>query len=132
MITKFKNGYNYRKIRRLKGMNKVLLVGRLARDAELINTGDGERQGLRFVLAVDRNYKNSEGEREADFISITYWNNYADKFVTFLPKGRLISITGRLSVKSYVGADNVKRYFTNVLAENIQFLDSKKKEEEVV
>lgn len=113
-------------------MNKVLLVGRIARDAEMINTGDGERQGLRFVLAVDRNYKNSEGERDADFISITYWNNYADKFVTFLPKGRLISVTGRLSVKSYVGADNVKRYFTNVLAENIQFLDSKKKEEEVV
>lgn len=86
MITKCKNGYNYRKIRRLKGMNKVLLVGRLAKDAELINTGDGERQGLRFVLAVDRNYKNSEGEREADFISITYWNNYADKFVTFYQK----------------------------------------------
>lgn len=112
-------------------MNKVLLVGRLVRDAELINSANGERQGLRFVIAVDRNFKNTRGEKEADFISVNYWSNFAEKMTNFLPKGKLVSITGRISVRTVTNEDGTKKYYTNIVAEDIQFLDSRKKEEVV-
>lgn len=112
-------------------MNKVLLVGRLVRDAELISNANGEKQGLRFVIAVDRNFRNTKGEKEADFISVNYWSNFAEKMINFLPKGKLISITGRISVRTIINDDGTKKYFTNVIAEDIQFLDSRRKEEVV-
>ncbi|MFD3157247.1 single-stranded DNA-binding protein [Haloimpatiens sp. FM7330] len=107
-------------------MNKVTLVGRLTKDAELIDLNKNDRKGIKFILAVDKNYKNSNGERETDFIPIAYFTNYYDRLIQYLLKGALIAVSGELSISSFKKQDGTKTYYTEVLADNIQFLQSKK------
>lgn len=105
-------------------MNKVMLIGRLTRDPELKYTSTG-RAVSTFILAVDRDFTNQQGEREADFIPIVAWNKLAETIAHNLSKGRLIAVEGRLQVRNYEDKDGVRRYVTEVIADKMQFLDKK-------
>jgi single-strand DNA-binding protein len=104
-------------------MNKVILVGRLARDPELRTTGSGKSVAT-FSLAVDRRYK-AEGQPTADFFNIVAWGKQAETICQYLSKGRQIALTGRLQSRSYDAQDGSKRYVTEVVLEEFDFIGSK-------
>ncbi|MBO1703375.1 single-stranded DNA-binding protein [Eubacterium callanderi] len=104
-------------------MNKVILVGRLARDPELRTTGSGKSVAT-FSLAVDRRYK-AEGQPTADFFNIVAWGKQAETICQYLGKGRQIALTGRLQSRSYDTQDGSKRYVTEVVLEEFDFIGSK-------
>ncbi|MGB9904044.1 MAG: single-stranded DNA-binding protein, partial [Desulfotomaculales bacterium] len=81
-------------------LNKVILIGRLARDPELRYTPGGTAV-TRLVLAVDRSFVNRQGEREADFIDVVVWQKQAETCANYLGKGRMVAVEGRLQVRSY-------------------------------
>jgi single-strand DNA-binding protein len=108
-------------------MNKVFLIGRLTRDPELRYTGSNIPVAT-FSIAVNRNFTNQSGEREADFINIIAWNKLSEFTQKYLSKGRQILVSGRLQVRDYE-KDGHKVYVTEVIAEEIYFADSKPKEE---
>ena len=107
-------------------MNNVLLTGRLTRDAELLAFNNGERKAIRFTLAVERVYKSTSDGKDADFIPVIYFTNYAHKLIDYLTKGRLMSVSGKLSIRSVEGEGGIRRYFTDVVANNLDFLESNK------
>lgn len=108
-------------------MNKVFLIGRLTRDPELRYT-DSNVAVAGFTLAVNRDYKNQNGEYEADFINIVVWKNQAENVNKYLSKGDQCAVEGRLQTRSYEMDNGQRRYITEVVANNIQFLEPKKKE----
>lgn len=105
-------------------MNKVFLIGRLTRDPELRYTSSNIASAT-FSLAVNRNFTNQNGEREADFINIVVWRKQAENVKNYLTKGSQVAIDGRIQTRSYDGQDGQKRYVTEVVADNVQFLDSR-------
>ena len=105
-------------------MNKVFLVGRLARDPELRYTASNLAT-MRCSIAVDRQFVREGEERGADFISIVAFGNRAETMKKYLTKGSQIAVDGRIQTGSYDGADGKKVYTTDVIVENFQFLDSK-------
>ena len=105
-------------------MNKVFLVGRLARDPELRYTSSNLAT-MRCAIAVDRQYVREGEERGADFINIVCFGNRAETMGKYLTKGSQIAIDGRIQTGSFDGADGKKVYTTDVVVENFQFLDSK-------
>lgn len=107
-------------------MNKVVLVGRLTRDADLKTFEAKERGVLNFTLAVNREFTNSNNEREADFIPIVYWTEHAESLQKYLLKGKQICVSGKLRVRSYETPENIKKYITEVMADEIKFLGSVK------
>jgi single-strand DNA-binding protein len=112
-------------IKRCNPVNNVSLTGRLTRDSELMDFTNGKR-ALKFTLAVERNFKNAIGDRDTDFLPVIYFTDYADRLIEYLTKGKLVSVTGRISVRSVDGADGSKKYFTDVVADSIDFLGSNK------
>lgn len=106
-------------------MNKVMLVGRLTAKPELRYTGSNTAF-LRFTVAINRPFVNSEGKREADFINVVAWRKQAETIAKFFDKGNLIAIEGRIQVGSYDDKDGNKRYTTDVLLENFEFVEGKK------
>ncbi len=102
-------------------MNKVFLIGRLTRDPELRYTSSNIPSAT-FSLAVDRNFTNQNGEREADFINIVVWRRQAENVKNYLTKGSQVAIDGRIQTRSYDAQDGSKRYVTEVVADNVQFL----------
>ncbi len=109
-------------------MNKAILIGNLTKDVELTTTGSGISVA-KFSIAVQRRFANAEGEREADFINIVVWRGQADNCHKFLKKGSKVGIVGAIQTRSYDGQDGTKRYATEVVAEEVQFLSTKKNEE---
>ena len=105
-------------------MNKVILVGNLSRDPELTTTNGGVSV-CRFTIAVQRRFQNAEGERDADFINIVVWRGQAQNCHKFLKKGSKCGVTGRLQTSSYEGQDGARRYVTEVVAEEVEFLSTK-------
>lgn len=105
-------------------MNKVILVGNLTRDPELITTNNGISL-CRFTLAVQRRYASNEGEREADFINVVVWRAAADNCYKYLKKGSKAGVVGSMQTRSYDAQDGTKRYTTDVVAEEVEFLSSK-------
>ncbi len=105
-------------------MNSVNLIGRLTRDVELLTTG--ENKYIRFNLAVNRKFKNNEGEYDADFISCVAWNKTAELIAEHFGKGSEIGIEGRIQTGSYEKEDGSKVYTTDVIIESITFVGSKK------
>ena len=103
-------------------MNKVVLMGRLTRDPELRYTPQG-LPVLTFSLAVNRNFKNANGEQEADFIQIVAWRKLAETLAKYLKKGARVCIAGRLQTRSYDGNDGQKRYVTEVVADDASIID---------
>ena len=105
-------------------MNKVILIGRLTRDPELRYTSSNVATAT-FSVAVDRNFTNQNGEREADFINIVVWRKQAENCKNYLTKGSQVAIEGRIQTRNYDGQDGKKVYVTEVVADNVQFLGSK-------
>ncbi len=105
-------------------MNKVFLIGRLTRDPELRYTGSNIPVAT-FSLAVNRNFTNQQGEREADFINIVVWRKQAENVKNYLSQGSQVAIDGRLQSRTYDGNDGQRRYVTEVVADNVEFLGSK-------
>lgn len=105
-------------------LNRVVLVGRLTRDPELRYTPSGVAVAT-FTLAVDRNYKNAQGERETDFIPCVVYRQLAELCANYLSKGKLAAVDGRIQVRSYDGQDGQRRYITEVVGENVRFLSPK-------
>ena len=112
-------------------MNRVTLVGRLTAKPELRYTGSNLPYA-RFTVAVNRNFRSNDGQTEADFISVIVWRKQAENVCNFLDKGRLVSVDGRLQTGSYTDKDGNKRYTTDVVADSVQFLESKGSRSETV
>ena len=105
-------------------MNKAILIGRLTRDPELRTTPTG-RNVCQFSIAVNRNFTNANGEREADFIPVVVWRKQAENVCKYCTQGSLVGVTGRIQTRSYDGQDGQRRYVTEVVADNVTFLGSK-------
>lgn len=105
-------------------MNRVILIGRLARDPELRFTASGKAVAT-FSMAVNRPFSK---EREADFFNIVVWGRTAENCANYLAKGRLVGLEGRLQSRSYETQTGEKRYVTEVVADNVEFLEWGNKE----
>ena len=105
-------------------MNKVILLGRLVKDAEVRYTPT-EKIVCQFTLAVDRPYTNQEGQREADFIPVVFWGKQAETIGNNFTKGNRILVEGRLQLRSYDAKDGSKRYVTEVIGINFDFIERK-------
>ena len=103
-------------------MNRVVLVGRLTKDPELRYTPNGVPVAT-FTLAVNRNFSNQKGEREADFINCVIWRKPAENVANFLKKGSLAGVDGRIQTRNYEGQDGKRVYVTEIQAESVQFLE---------
>lgn len=106
-------------------INNVTLVGRLTKDPDLKYTGNGTAVAT-FTLAVNRNFTNQSGEREADFINCVIWRKSAETLANYAKKGVLIGVTGRIQTRSYDNQQGQKVYVTEVIVDNFQLLESKK------
>ena len=104
-------------------MNKVILTGRLTKDIE-VKTTSNDKEYCSFTIAVDRRFKDADGNRQADFISCTAWNKTAEFLGKYFHKGSRIGICGSIQTRSYE-KDGQKVFVTEVLVEEAEFLDSK-------
>ena len=107
-------------------LNRIILIGRLSKDPELRYTTNGIGV-CGFTLAVESGF--GENKR-TDFINIVVWNKQGESCATYLSKGKLAAVDGRLQIRSYDGKDGVKRYVTEVVAENVRFLSPKEAKQE--
>ena len=108
-------------------MNKVIMLGRIASDVESKVTQSGVST-CSFRLAVNRRFKNAAGEREADFFTIVCWRQTADFVARYFGKGDAIAIEGQLQSRTYDAPDGSKRYFTDIIADNVEFAGSNAKQ----
>jgi single-strand DNA-binding protein len=108
-------------------LNQIILVGRLTKDVEKTKIGD--KNFAKINLAVNRNYKNSEGIYETDFIEVELWNAIADSTAEYCRKGDLIGIKGRLETETYEAEDGTTKRKTVIRAEKVTFLSSQPKPE---
>lgn len=104
-------------------INNVVLVGRLTKDVELKKTASGISY-TNFTLAVNRSFKNEQGETEADFINCVVWRNQAENLCKYMRKGSQIGVEGRIQTRSYETEEGM-RYITEVVANSITFLENK-------
>ena len=109
-------------------INRVVLVGRLTRDPELRYTANGAAVAS-FTVAVNRQFTNSQGEREADFINCVIWRKAAENFSNFTNKGSLVGIDGRLQTRNYENQQGQRVYVTEVVVENFSLLESRAESE---
>ncbi len=105
-------------------MNKCIFIGNLTRDPEFQTTGSGVSL-CRFSIAVNRNYANASGEREVDFINIVTWRGLAENCNKYLTKGSKVCVSGSLQNRSYEDKDGNKRYATDIVAEDVEFISSR-------
>ena len=105
-------------------LNRIVLIGRLTQDPELRYTKNGIAVAS-FTLAVDRRYKNAEGERETDFIDVVVWRQQAENCANYLSKGKLCAVDGSLQIRSYEAKDGTRRKAAEVIADDVRFLSPK-------
>ena len=105
-------------------MNKVVLIGNLAKDPELTTTNNGVSL-CKFTIAVQRRFAGPDGEREADFLPVIVWRGQADNCYKYLKKGSKAAIVGSVQTRSYEGTDGARRYITEIVAEEVEFLASR-------
>lgn len=108
-------------------MNKVILIGNLSKEPELSETANGTAF-CRFGIAVNSPYRDSDGERKADFFNIIVWGAVAENCGRYLSKGSKVAIVGRLQNRSYEDKDGNKRYVTDIVAEEVEFLTPKRED----
>ena len=104
-------------------MNKVILIGRLARDPEMRTTSSGISM-TRFTIAVSRPFNTQDGQ-QTDFINCITWRRQAENVAKYCSKGSQVAVEGRIQVSSYDAQDGTKRYTTDVVCDNVTFLGSK-------
>ena len=105
-------------------INNVVLIGRLTRDVDLRYTLQKQAVG-QFTLAVNRNFKNQNGEYDADFINCVIWGKSAENFANWTKKGNLVGITGRVQTRNYENQQGQRVYVTEVVAESFQLLEKR-------
>lgn len=105
-------------------MNRVILIGNLTKDPELITTNSGISM-CKFTLAVQRRFSTADGETTADFIPVIVWRGLADNCAKFLKKGSKAGVSGSVQTRNYEVSDGSKRYVTEVVADEVEFLSSK-------
>ena len=110
-------------------MNKCILIGNLTKDPELTTTTNGVAV-CRFSIAVSRKYSNADGERETDFLNIVVWRNLGENCHKFLKKGSKVGIVGNIQSRSYDATDGTKRYVTEIVAEEVEFLSTRAQDEQ--
>ena len=106
-------------------MNKVILIGRLTRDPELRYTGNNTPVAT-FSLAVNRSFTNQNGEREADFINCVVWRKLAETVKNYLSQGSQVAVEGRIQTRTYDDQNGQRRYITEVIVENIDFVGTRR------
>lgn len=109
-------------------MNKTILVGNLVKDPELTTTTNGIAV-CKFTLAVGRKFKNANGEIETDFLNIIVWRTQAENCNKYLKKGSKCGVVGSIQTRSYEAQDGTKKYITEIIAEEVEFLNTKTSEE---
>jgi len=112
----------------MKSYNNVTLVGRSVKDAELKELGDNRRSN--FTLAVDRPYKDGDGKRPTDFLSVTAWGKLAEICSEYIKKGCLVLVNGRIQSRSYE-IENETKWITEIIAESVNILEYKNTKETV-
>ena len=105
-------------------MNKVILIGNLTKDPELNTTANGISV-CRFTLAISRRFQNARGERETDFINGVVWRAQAENCSKYLRKGGKCAVVGSMQTHSYDAQDGSKRYVTEVIADEVEFISSR-------
>lgn len=110
-------------------MNKVILVGNLTKDPELTTTNSGVSL-CKFTLAVQRRFAGNDGEREADFLPIIVWRGQADNCYKYLKKGSKCSVSGSVQTRSYDAPDGTRRYITEIIADEVEFITTKNNSDE--
>jgi len=106
-------------------LNRVILIGRLTADPEIKYTQSGIARGS-FRLAVDRQYKNQQGERETDFLNVVVWRKLAELVGEYVKKGRLVAVEGRLQSRTWEAKEGEKRTLYEVVGDNVEFLESRR------
>ena len=104
-------------------MNKAILIGNLVADPETRTTPSGVMV-CQFRIAVQRRFANQQGVREADFLNIVAWRQLAELCSRYLSKGRKVAVEGSIQTRSYDAQDGSKRYATEIIADNVEFLGS--------
>ena len=110
-------------------MNRVELIGRITRDPELRYTGSNIAT-TRFTLAVNRPFQGQNGEQGTDFINIVVWRKQAENCKNYINQGSQVAVEGRIQTRNYEDQNGQKRYVTEVVADNVQFLDTKASREQ--
>lgn len=105
-------------------INRTVLVGRLTKDADVKTTGNGVAVAT-FTIAVNRTFKNANGEREADFINCVIWRQAAENFAKFTHKGSLVAVEGRLQTRSYDNNEGQRIFVTELVVDNFSLLEPK-------
>lgn len=106
-------------------LNKIILMGRLTRDPELRRTGNGTAV-TSFTIAVDRDFKSQNGDKETDFIDVVAWRSTAEFVSKHFAKGRMAAVEGKLQIRDWTDKDGTKRRTAEVIADNVYFADSKR------
>lgn len=110
-------------------LNKAILMGRLTKDPELRYTSADNTAVCSFTLAIDRRYAKQGEEKQADFIPVVAWRNTAEFCGKYFTKGMQVVVVGRIQTRTYDDAQGVKRYVTEVVADEVHFADTKKASE---
>lgn len=105
-------------------INNVTIIGRTTKDIELRATSSGTNNAS-FTLAVERNFKNANGEKETDFINCVAWRKTAEIVAQYAPKGSLIGVRGRIQTRNYENNQGVRVYVTEVVADEVQLIDTR-------
>ena len=104
-------------------MNLAILIGRLTRDPELRYIPSTGKPVATFNIAVDRTFTGKDGQKQTDFFNIVVWGKIAENCANYLAKGRLVGIKGQIQNRTYDDMDGAKRYITEVIADQVQFLE---------
>lgn len=110
-------------------MNRVFLIGNLTKDPEKTTTSGGITN-CRFTVAVTRRFSGQNGAKETDFFTVVCWRGQAENCASYLRKGSKVGVVGSIQNRSYEGSDGVKRYSTEIVADEVQFLSSKNDRED--
>lgn len=105
-------------------MNRVILIGNLTKDVDFTTTNNGIAVA-KFTLAVSRRFKNANRENETDFLNIIAWKGLAENCSKFLKKGNKCAVVGNIQTRSYDAQDGNKRYITEIIADEVEFLNTK-------
>jgi single-strand DNA-binding protein len=112
-------------------MNKIILVGNLTRDPEIRVIEESGKALTKITIAVQRPFRNTNGEKEADFIQVVFFDKRAETVAEFFKKGDPISVSGRLQTRNYEDKDGKRRYITEVVADDFQFIHSRRSNENI-
>ena len=106
-------------------INQIFIIGRTTKEPEIRTTQSGVSVAT-FTIACDRGFTNKQGEKETDFVNCVAWRGLADTVAKYLGKGRLVAVVGRLQNRNYETPEGVKKYITEVICSEVQFLDRAK------